>query len=163
MKRLTRKDIDRKAIAKKLAEEAKALAEFRAMDEDELVCCLTDAINSAGCANGYEIAKELDRQGVCCPDSQVVEMLDSADVIETLLLDDVVKKWVAWENITPKLHIGSTAKVEYRGKGKVVGEITRIDHERATYTVFIESLGHVREGVGTHGICLPYEECEEAA
>jgi hypothetical protein len=48
-----------------------------------------------------------------------------------------------------------------RGDGtRWEGEIVKIDDELATYLVFCPAAGHVREGLGTHGVIFPFEDVE---
>lgn len=50
------------------------------------------------------------------------------------------------------------------GSGRVVtGQVTQVDATRAKYVVFCASLGHVREGVGSHGTYVNFEDVTAAS
>lgn len=115
-------------------------------------CCGDDA---------YDIARELERGGYT-PDSSLVEVLDGFDTYR--IHADAVRLWIAETGATPKLSIGATVAIpvkmaEHNG---VVGEIIAINERHGEYTVFCAALGHVREGLGTHGLIFPWEEIEAA-
>ena len=121
----------------------------------------------SGSRDGYEMARDLERKGWYCT-SQMVEWLDGADYDLYSAHDQAVAEWVAAEGIKPSLAIGAsvtftTPAFHAKGRGPTLaGEITAIDEKHARYTVFVPELGHVREGCGTHGIILPFEEIESA-
>jgi hypothetical protein len=69
-------------------------------------------------------------------------------------------------DVVPKLPHGSMvvvmANVDWKkGPERTAGEITEIDTGRGHYTVCCPSLGHVKEGLGTHGFIFPFEKVEE--
>ena len=89
----------------------------------------------------------------------IVEALDVAASVRLILHRDAVLKWVREQGIHPKLAMGALVSVNILGKLEP-GEIVGIDEDCANYTVCIPGLGHVREGMGTHGIILSFEHVE---
>lgn len=80
--------------------------------------------------DGYELAKELDDRFHIDPDRELVEILDSASHYLWCAEREAVKVWVAENNITPPLTVGTRVFCQ-RG----TGEITSIREEEAAYTV----------------------------
>lgn len=118
---------------------------------------LADAIRSSGSMDGYDICRELDRFSSWQPDAAMVEAFDLA-VFEVDRVHKVkVKEWVQAHGIKPQRSLGDQVEVKYRGK-PYSGEVTSIDAETACYTVMIPDLGHVREGLGTHGTIFKFED-----
>jgi len=112
--------------------------------------------------DGYEIARELDSRGWSA-DSQLVELMDQLAWRRYDAHHDVVCEWVKSENIKPALGVGDLVTIKARRKGAMVaepfdGEITSVREDEARYVVLVEALGHVREGVGSHGIVMAYED-----
>lgn len=108
-------------------------------------------------SNGFEIAKAFDRRGFSV-DAELVQLLDDATGAIYQAHARAVREWVTAANPQPKLAIGSP--VVTPGPKQADGEIVKIDPRDATYTVFVESLGHVREGMGTHGLIYVWEAVE---
>lgn len=59
----------------------------------------------------------------------------------------------------PTFAVGDKVKALYQRK-TVEGEIARINAEKAEYTVFCESLGHVKTGCGINGLIVGFEKVE---
>jgi hypothetical protein len=117
--------------------------------------------------NGYVMAQNLENSCGIQPDVELVEILDDVWFIKKEVHDDIVKEWVKDYNISPGKKVGDlvTIKCSWKeitetGLTKVSGEIVSIDTELATYLVCCESLGHVKEGVGTHGVIVNYEDID---
>lgn len=120
----------------------------------QLVAALED-----GDFDAYKAAKYLD--DTCCweVDSRLLDILDSAFGKAVRHHDLLVAAWVTDQKINPAFEIGSKVKFK-RGSATNVGEVTHIDRRLATYTVYCVTLGHVREGLGTHGCIVAFEDAE---
>lgn len=107
--------------------------------------------------DGYQLAKRLDESLGVYPDEELVDCLSGTSNIVYSAHCDAVKKWIKEEQIKPEFSIGD--KVCYlNNKKKISGEITKIDCEMGKYLIFSESLGHVKSGVGSHGVYITFEE-----
>lgn len=74
---------------------------------------------------------------------------------------EVVESWVVRNGLKPEFKVGDRVKVPHRAKSEpVVGDVYEIDAKRAQYRVYVESLGHVREGNGTHGLIIGFEDAK---
>lgn len=118
---------------------------------------LSDAMRSCGSMDGYDICRELDRSFSWQPNASMVEAFDNAFFEIERVHKVKVKEWVALNGIVPQKAIGDSVDVTYGGN-PYSGEITNIDIEVANYTVLIPALGHVREGLGTHGSIFKFED-----
>ena len=121
---------------------------------------LTDAIRYN--SNGYKIAQNLDDFCGVSPD------VEHAWFIKKEIHEDLVREWVKKYNILPGKKVGDLVPIKCNGNeiietglAEVSGEIVSIDTELATYLVCCESLGHVKEGVGTHGLIVNYEDVDQ--
>lgn len=117
--------------------------------------------------NGYRIAQALENYCDITPDAELVEILDDVWFTKKEVHDDLVREWVKKYNILPGKKVGDFVTIENDGESilqtglaEVSGEITSIDTELAKYLVCCESLGHVKEGVGTHGVIINYEDID---
>lgn len=112
--------------------------------------------------DGYGICRDLDSSG-WSPDSELVDILDNLEW--HAVTRAAVKRWVLDNQVAPRLAVGAPVKVyDHHFEGKPTssseplreGEVVRVDLDGGTYTVFVPSLGHVREGVGSHGRIYPW-------
>jgi len=153
-------DIPAKAVAEKLADDVMAW-----LDEEHTRESVIDDLEKAIAygLDGYAIAKYLDSDLGWSVDADLVEILENSYWIESSLHDKAVEAWVMACGIKPRLQLWAPVKVKTRAtNNKVVdGLIVSIDEKRGTYTVCIEALGHVREGMGTTGSVLPFEDVEQ--
>ena len=109
--------------------------------------------------NSYELAKDLEFKGYT-PDTELVEILEGASLHLYASHQKAVAAWVQAGGITaPVVCIGDMVSFERQGK-RISGEITRIEEQTAQVIVCCPDLGHVREGLGTHGIYACYEELQ---
>lgn len=111
--------------------------------------------------NGYDFAKEFESAG-WEPDHDLVDLLENINTFGAHR--KLVREWIAATGATPRLAVG-TAVVLPEGKDAgVAGEIVRVNEGDGTYTVYCESLGHVREGLGTGttGRIFAWETLESA-
>lgn len=111
--------------------------------------------------DGYELAKKLESEWGISPNTELVEILNSLDTHIRRACREAEKKWVKDCWITPKYSIGD--KVHVSRKNKIYeGEIVEIRSDLAEYVIFVEELGHVREGEsGTLGAIEHFEDIEE--
>jgi hypothetical protein len=133
-----------------------------ATEHETLVKALIDAMRY-GHDDGYELSEKLNTSLYINPDAQLVEILDDASHFKYNAYSVVLKKWVADNNIVCPFKLGDKViyyKKEYRFQtGEPLdGEITSIHADTATCTVFVESEGHVKQGVGSHGYIVAYED-----
>jgi hypothetical protein len=110
--------------------------------------------------DGYQIARILEKDMWYEPDVHLVDDMDSIPHKCRECVRREVEKWVIDCEITPKYEVGNEVRVTVRNV-EYIGEIAAVNSKDATYTIFIQELGHVREGVGTHGTIKKFEEIEE--
>lgn len=108
--------------------------------------------------DGYKLARTLDRDYLWEINEDLVEALAEADGFLDESLRASVRDWVRAYQVQPQFSVGDAVEFERFRKGRVLGEIVEINRELATYTIFCESLGHVRTGPGMLGSVLPYEQ-----
>lgn len=114
--------------------------------------------------NGFEICKRLEYDFYCDPDSDLVEVMDSVDIIAWRLLEPVVRRWVE-TNQHEEFKEGEVVFVIHNNyiNGEITskvysGTISSIFHKVWRFTIYIVELGHVKEGCGTHGIIKDGED-----
>lgn len=122
-------------------------------DADAIKQQLVDALVNSD--SGYDVCRTLDRHG-WSPDDELVELM--GDVLQAChgRLRVAEEAWVTTYSIRPALGVGDRVTVpKHPGSTlsgpRVDGEIIDIDRARGTYTVFCESLGHVRKGARASG------------
>jgi hypothetical protein len=117
--------------------------------------------------DAYKLAQELDRSHGwnCC--TQDVHVLEGAFARAHGYLCKAIALWVKQNAIVARYQIGDlvriTAPDAQRKRCEHDGEVIAVDADQATYTVMIAALGHVRKGVGTHGLIVPYEQLHALA
>lgn len=129
---------------------------------EEFVEDLKDNFSSYDLFNkdGYKIARKLEKDMYFEPDVSLVDDMDMISNKCRECLGREIQQWVVDCQITPKYEVGDEVKVTVRGV-EYIGEISQIYEKTAEYSIFIEELGHVRQGVGTHGTIKKFEEIEE--
>ncbi len=152
-------EITNRAVADKLADDVMQWIGNEAIWE-QVIADLEYALGYG--IDGYSIAKHLERGRNWDADAELVEAVEGAYFIKHALYDAAVQDWVVANAIKPKLPVRKSVKVKNRASNDEVvdGVISSIDEKRGTYTVFVESMGHVRPCSGTIGIVLPFEEVE---
>ncbi|MBK6616503.1 hypothetical protein [Ottowia sp.] len=95
-------------------------------------------------------------------DDETLEVLGDRSVHMLDAQRTAVAKWVSQRGVKPQRVMGSPVDLVHLGE-TVRGEIVSIDVEQAQYTVFCASLGHVRQGVGTHGLIVDFERVHDLA
>ena len=131
------------------------------VEEEGLVDIQNDLFNAmkwAGNADGYDLARRLEDASYMS-DSQLVEILDASGTHLNTALNKAIQEWIKAYQVSPKLKIGDKCRAMIRGMEED-GEIVNIYHDSASYSVFIERLGHVKTGVGTNGIIIPWERLD---
>lgn len=109
-------------------------------------------------SDGYKMASYLDERHGWDVDAELVDILDSADLYSAER--KAVIAWVKDNDIRPHFEVGKEVTVKLsRDDSEHRGEIVSIG-EDGTYTVMIPALGHVREGLGTHGNIFAWEAVE---
>ena len=128
------------------------------IDRDRLIEQMIDIVPfSLGGCDGYSIARSLDDAGIT-PDDELVSILSR---VPRLLYEDRdrrIEAWVVSSGIKPFIRIGEPAEFTDNNNQKQTGEVIGISEKRGTYTIFCESLGHVRKGLGTQGIIVSWED-----
>lgn len=127
-------------------------------DEDEVREQLIDVLEDH--RDGYEMAKRLEDDYDWDCDSELVDILDGSNFYEHRKA--AVMAWIRDNGIMPRFAMGQEVKVKQSRYDKTIhdGEIRAVNVD-GTYTVMIPALGHVREGIGTHGSVLPWEDVED--
>lgn len=128
--------------------------EFVAQLKEDFSCY--DLLNS----DGYTLARDLEENMGINSNKELVDILDNIDFECIKCLDKNIEKWVEDCNITPKHKIGDEVRVKVKNV-EYIGEITSIYNKTASYSIFIEELGHVKNGPGVLGTIKPFEEIEQ--
>lgn len=111
--------------------------------------------------DGFGIAYRLKNDHGWECDSGLVEILEgfSWNLIEAR--DRHIAQWVKRNSVAVDYAVGDRVKFKYPDQKKhTEGEVTKIDVAHAVVHVFCESLGHVRDGVGTHARLVNAEMVE---
>lgn len=133
-------------------------------DENDVISNLMDVISYR--ENGYTMAKMLDDTYSWDSDSELVDILNSLDFYRSCNI--LASQWISDNNIVPEYKVGDIVSVRsefvnQRNKYSSFyykGEITKV-YPNGTYCIFIEELGHVRVGSGTHGAIVNWENVEK--
>lgn len=104
-------------------------------------------------SDGYEFARNLERNKHWVCDSALVEVLDGLYNYDAL--DELERRWIATYRVFPCFQVG--AHITYKNHP---AEIVRIDGVRGKYSIFCEALGHVRKGTGTHAAVVDWEKID---
>ncbi len=126
---------------------------------EEAIALLAKALGHA--ADAFGLAKSLESAMFEVDDVLLQELL-AWDAHLSEAHRSRVRAWVSAMSIQPQRAIGDSVTFKNRGND-VSGEITRVNTGEAAYVVFCPSLGHVREGLGTHGCVVPYEDVHNLA
>lgn len=129
--------------------------------KEELTCVLSNVFIDC---DGYKVAKELEQSFSYDADSELVAILsENINFYSSDVLSQMTKKWAEDNNVKIELKIGDTVKVKCHSRKndkleEFVGEIVNVYEDSAKYSVYIEELGHVRRGIGTHGMIVNCED-----
>lgn len=143
--------------AKDLLEDLRKAFPDESFDEEDSIYSLSEAIRYDD--DGYAICRNLENDGWDC-DSQMVEIMDNASGYKYRHHKEQVREWVKQSN-PALLPVGTAVTFERRGQSHQ-GVISKVNGDLAEYTVYVEAMGHVREGIGTHGCVLRSEDCKPA-
>ena len=132
--------------------------------EEEIESIKKDVVSSVKysyCSlhDAYEICKHLDGYG-WVPDQELVDIMSNFSFKFESAYSKQLLKWIGENNIRPKFSVGDKVKFKVLG-GIQGGEISKVYEDRAQYSIYCESLGHVKTGTGTHGVILNFEDVEE--
>jgi hypothetical protein len=111
-------------------------------------------------SDGYTLARDLERHMNINSNKELSDVMDNIKFECIKCLDENIEKWVKDCNITPKYKIEDEVKVTIKNV-EYIGEITQIYHKKASYSIFVEELGHVKHGSGVLGVIKPFEDIEE--
>ena len=112
---------------------------------------LADALRF-GSRNGYELARYMDDRFSISPDSELVEILDSADSFVWVAHREAVKAWVAEVGFTPKHKVGERVHCDHG-----IGPIHSIDHAHASYIIDVDGRGNGGYVISAEDV-MPAEE-----
>lgn len=109
--------------------------------------------------DGYKMAKALEDRHGWDGDADLVDILEGADFYGAERT--AVLAWIRDNDVTPAFEVGKQVKIKV-GREKTVhdGEIVTVT-EDGNYCVMVPELGHVRKGLGTHGLLYAWEVVEE--
>lgn len=135
------------------------------MDQDEVDYFVEELSRKFTCfdlfnSDGYELARDLEKDLGFDSDRNLVDVMDSIIHDCNNCLNEHIEQWVEDCNITPKYSVGDEVRLTLKNV-EYVGEISKIFHKSAQYVIFVPELGHVREGVGTHGAIKNFEDIED--
>lgn len=89
--------------------------------------------------NGYELAKEMERDGYS-PDAEMVNELDTFDHYVSSCGREAEKEWVKLVGFNPEFSVGDDVDLGERFKDRgQYGKVSRIRHESAEYEVKVDA------------------------
>ena len=118
--------------------------------------------NHAPFWDAYLLARYLDDHFSWICNAESVEACEMARGAIAIHLGRAVATWVTAYGIQPRYKVGNSVRITTRGPDRheheYDGEVVGVDGAHAEYTVMIPALGHVRSGLGAHGIRVPFEQ-----
>jgi hypothetical protein len=108
-------------------------------------------------SDGYELAEYLERKLGYSSDSQLVSILDDVPFLINEQVSIEVAEWVKHLDIKAKYSIDDHVKIHHERK-IVDGIIIAVYDNSGEYSVYVESCGHVKEGIGTYGFIVKFED-----
>lgn len=108
--------------------------------------------------DAYDICKRLENNFFWNVESELVHLMETYFSYQYNAHDKIVKEWVKENNIQLKYFEGDEVTYQNTRKHQEHGKIISRDHKKATYTIFSKHLGHVEQGIGTHGIIVNCED-----
>lgn len=142
--------------ADSLMEELTQAGESEGAVEDVL-----DALHNSE-HDGYALACYLEREHYWAPNADLVSALDEASSHIYHARAEHVRAWVAQNHVVVPHRLGARVRIEHE-RCEYEGIVADIDRAQALVTVRVPALGHVAEGLGTHGFILPAEDVKEVA
>jgi hypothetical protein len=147
-----------KAVAAELLKDVRSWIDDPTVTDQSIVQDLENALKWSD-VDGYEVAKRLDDKG-WSPDSDLVERLESAVYLFHKYHRKQEVDWVKL-NGTQAPEIGNMVTFkDYTGK-EVAGEVMRNEPDGKS-VIHCPLLGHVKEGMGTHGLYVEWERLTPA-
>lgn len=107
--------------------------------------------------DGYKLANVLDGEYHWEVDSETVETMDGAYAQLHRLQTAAVKEWVEKFQLKPIYSVGQEVRITHQRK-EYVGVIKEVKADVLTYVVYVQELGHVETGLGTHGLVIEEEQ-----
>lgn len=126
-------------------------------DESAAIADIENAIRYED--DGFRICRALESASWDC-DAAMVAVMEKAAHYKYREHREAVAEWVKVFGVQPSMREGERVTFRHRGGKQHTGSVRSINAEQAQYTIFCEELGHVREGLGTHGTILNYEDCQ---
>ncbi len=126
---------------------------------DEVETDLFTALDNNHAGDGYALSKWLHEYAGWCPDSELVNILDSAQYYTYSAHKDAVIAWAHEHEIKPVLNVGDSVMPDDR-----VGIIKEIRTETAEYAVLMATLGSGSDSgvAGTLTAIVPFEAATAA-
>ena len=90
--------------------------------------------NYSACKDGYEFARDLERDGFA-PDTEMVNELDSFGLKVSEVCRHAEKQWVRLDGFTPEFAIGDKVDMGKTHRGERYGFVSGIREESAEYEV----------------------------
>jgi hypothetical protein len=109
--------------------------------------------------DGYKMAKTLEDRHYWDSDAELVDILEGADFHSANRT--AVMAWITDNGVKANFEAGRQVEVKTSPRESLLrkGEIAKI-YEDGNYCVMVPELGHVREGLGTHGLIFSWEDVE---
>jgi len=139
---------------------AKRLNHGGSGNEDDMAEGIAEAIKDNPGADGYELARKLDDNGWIEVDFSMCEELDGVFGEMMGIVREKTKEWVGANGIKPKNNLGDLVEITQGGR-QYNGEIIQIYADQAEYVVNVPDLGHIKDGLGTHGCIIKFEDMHE--
>lgn len=126
-------------------------------EQSEVAKQILEVLEVSG--DGYKMAKFLEDRFYWDSDAELVDILEGADFHSANRT--AIMAWISDNGITAKFEVGRQVKVKLspRDSDMKAGEIVNT-YEDGHYCVMVPELGHVREGIGTHGFQFAWEVVE---
>jgi hypothetical protein len=167
MQRPTCNDPELLAVAARAILQAMPAGTVAENDEAAAIADIVRALRiEAPAFDEYRLTRQLENCGWDC-NREIVDAFEIASGEIHQAVRKATKAWVVANRIKPRLEVGAEAKVMARGssfvKQQYDGEVVAVDVDHATYTVMVPALGHVREGQGTRGVIVHFEDLHPLA
>lgn len=143
-------------VANKLLPEILRWGQMGEAEAKEVSEQLIDVLRSEH--DGFKMAKILDDRFSWDADSELVDILESADFYGAAR--EAVMSWIRDNAVTPTFEVGKEVLVKDRRHTEMLAGIIRELTEDGMYCIRVPALGHAESGLGAQGILLPWEDVE---